>query len=69
MFHRNESNFYVVIEQKLQATYGLSQGSILGSLIVIVYTSEIGSLLTATSELGHLYADDVQSLLHCLAAP
>ena len=49
------------------APYGLPQGSVLGPLLYIIYTSEIGSLLTASAVLGHLYADDVQAYLHCLA--
>src|SRR5688572_27536965 len=47
--------------------YGLPQRSVLGPLLYIIYTSEIGSLLTASAVLGHLYADDVQAYLHCLA--
>src|SRR6218665_3554653 len=41
--------------------YGLHQVS--GPLLYIIYTSEIGPLLTATSVLGHLYA-----YLHCPAS-
>src|SRR6218665_1572015 len=48
--------------------YGLPQGSVLGPLLYIIYTSEIGPLLTATSVLGHLYADDIQAYLHCPAS-
>ena len=37
-----------------------------GSLsLYIIYTSEIDSLLFATSVLGHLYADDIHAYLPC----
>src|SRR6218665_1126493 len=47
---------------------GLPQGPVLSPLLYIIYTSEIGPLLTATSVLGHLYADDIQAYLHCPAS-
>src|SRR6218665_231409 len=50
------------------APYGLSQDSVLGPLLYIIYTSEIGPLLTATSVLSHLYADDIQAYVHCSAS-
>src|SRR6218665_877583 len=48
--------------------YGLPQGSVLGPLLYIIYTSEIGPLLTATSVLGHMYANDIQAYLYCPAS-
>jgi len=45
---------------------GLPQGSVLG--LYIIYTSELGSLLTAHDVLGQLYADGIQAYLHCLAS-
>jgi len=44
------------------------QGSVLGLLLYIIYTSELGSLLAAQSVLGQLYADNIQVYLHCLAS-
>src|SRR6218665_2129848 len=41
------------------APYGLPQGSVLGPLLYIIYTSDIASLLTSQAMLGQLYADDV----------
>src|SRR6218665_3559139 len=44
------------------------QGSVLGLLLYIICTSELGSLLAAQNVLGQLYADDIQVYLHCLAS-
>src|ERR1700733_7399435 len=49
------------------APFGLPQGSVLGPLLYILYTSEIGALLAASAVLGQLYADDVQAYTHCFA--
>ena len=51
-----------------QAPYGLPQGSILGSLLYIIYTSGIASLLASHAMLAQLYADDVHDYQHCLAS-
>src|SRR5688572_6181689 len=47
--------------------YGLPQGSVLDPLLYIIHTSVIGSLLTASAVLGHLYADYFHAYLRCLA--
>src|SRR6218665_3059082 len=47
------------------APYGLPQGSVLGPLLYIIYTSDIAALLASYSALAQLYADDVQTYLHC----
>src|SRR6218665_918333 len=48
--------------------FGLPQGSVLGPLLHILFTAEIGSLLASCSLLSHSYADDVQAYKHCLAS-
>src|SRR6218665_3467527 len=37
-------------------------------LLYIIYTSELGPLLTAHAVPGQLYADGIQAYLHCLAS-
>ena len=50
------------------APFGLPQGSVLGPLLYILYTADLGPLLAANAVLSQSYADDVQAYLHCLAS-
>src|SRR6218665_1062724 len=54
--------------QWVPAHSGLPQGSVLALFLYIIYTSELGPLLTDCALLSLLYADDVQTYLHCLAS-
>src|SRR6218665_3682934 len=47
------------------APFGLPQGSVLASLLYLLYTSGIGTLLSSYRVLSQLYADDTQTYLHC----
>ena len=50
------------------APYGLPQGSVLGPLLYIIYTSGLSTLLAESRAQGQLYADDIQSYIHCRPA-
>ncbi len=65
-------SFYVNIENSkssvFQLRYGVPQGSVLGPLLFILYTTPLSTVISNSSANHHLYADDTQLLLSFSAA-
>ena len=64
--HRSQSvSFEGQTSTWIQLRYGVPQGSVLGPLLFILYTSDVISIAKSLGVGAHSYADDCQLYLHC----